>query len=229
MNILVYKNAATAVHAVATLFAAQLIEKPDSVIGFSPAPIWKKVYSQLIEMTEQGLLDWSDVKAITPCERLGTFSEQEESIGALLYERLYGKVNLRPQNIRMPKYHQDISVLCSDFENTLLSLGKIDMLLLDFTLSGSIVCQEPANHFQAVAHVSTGDYYAPSVDSRTVTMGSGTMMAARKPIIFITGQTYAEAVDRFINGPITPTFPASILQLHQDAILILDEAAAVRL
>lgn len=147
MNILVYKDTATACSAAAILISAQMIEKPDSIIGFSPNPIWRCVYDRLYQMTRTGLLDWTDIKALTPYERIGAFLQQQDAFSAQLYELLYKRVNLNHENIRMPRYNQDPIALCENYDNTISGLGDLDMLLLDINSSGSILGYLSDNFF----------------------------------------------------------------------------------
>jgi len=67
------------------------------------------------------------------------------------------------------------------------------------------------------------------VPSQALSMGMGTILHARQAILLATGGTKAQCVERVVRGPITTALPASLLQLHRDAELMLDEAAASEL
>jgi len=221
MNILVYRDIAAACNAASILISAQMIKKPDSIIGFSPNSVWKDVYDKLHQMTRAGLLDWSDIKALTPYERMGAFLQHQEAFSAQLHESLYKKVNLNYDNIRMPRYHQDPVALCAEYDDSLSMLGNLDMLLLEVDSTGSILGYVSDHTFPAAVHLTADEYHAG-----IITIGIGTIMSTKMPLVLATGKDQAMIIKRILTGTVTPKIPASILQLHPDVIFILDEQAA---
>lgn len=241
MGILVYRDGSAANAAAATLIAAQLIEKPDSVLALPGVPMAEGVYARLCGMTGSGVLDWSDVTVFHESEFVGAQSGQPRSQAGFLRQQLYGKVNLREKNIRIPDGSaQDLTAACTDFEESIFAAGGLDLALVCVGRNGSVAYNEPARDLTGVTHVSAlsetsaedaagrlpdGRAQAP----RAVTMGVGTLMGAKKLVVLALGPAVADAAARMIGGPISGSLPASALQMHADAVFILDEAAAVKL
>ena len=241
MGILVYRDQTSASAAAATLIAAQIIEKPDSVLGLLGGNMLEGTYARLCGMTGSGLLDWSDIHAFHLSEFVGLRSDQNRSLGGFLSHYLYEKVNIHKSNIHVPdNCASDLSAACTAFEEQLLSTGGMDMALLYVGRNGHVAFNEPAAEFAPLTHVApltqssleeNLSYFSdrPNTTPRVLTMGISTLLSARKLVVLALGSGVSNVAAQMINGPITPCVPASVLQLHQNVIYVLDEAAAVRL
>ena len=222
MSILVYKDKITAATAAATMLAAQIIEKPTAALGFDYCRDMIPVYKALIKMTEDGLLDWSDVRAFILSEIV------QRDADASIYQTVCGhfldKVGQKPEHRYVPDPDKgDWSLTCNDFENEILVAGGMDTAFVSVRADGSIVSNYPAPELAPVTHVER------TPEGRIVTVGISTLMSARKLIIFMAGRDKAAIAPRVFHGPILPNMPASYLQLHGDAVFILDEDAAAEL
>ena len=222
MSILVYRNAALAGAAASTLLAAQIIEKPGSTLGFDYDPTLIPTYRALIQMTEDGLLDWSDVRAFILSEQAQVGAGY--SIYQALCENFLDKVEQLQENRYVPDPAKgDWSLVCNDFENEILMAGGLDVAFLAVHGDGSLAFNPGGSELAPVTHVEH------TAEGRVVTAGLTTLMAARKLVVLMVGADKAEIAPSIFHGPIDPGVPASLLQLHGNAVFVLDEEAAAHL
>ena len=219
MSILVYHDKATATSAASTLIAAQIIERPFSVLGLDYSSELAPVYRTLSRMSGEGLLDWNEVTAFILAEQVEQDGDHSiaRSVGTALLDRVR-----QPESKRFVPDTQkgDWSVVCNDFENQILLRGGLDLAFMCIRADGSVVYNFPANELAPVTHVERTE------QGRIVTVGISTIMLAKKLVVMATGPNKTDAVTAALNGPIVPTVPASYLQLHPNASFILDEEAA---
>lgn len=222
MSVLVYRDKSIAGAAAATLLAAQIIEKPMSVLGFDYSEDMVPVYRALARMTADGLLDWSDVTAFALSEFVR--ADAERSIASQMASLLYERVNMDPARRFAPSAEAaDWSVACNEYEDGILRAGGLDLVFLAIRADGSIAYNVGAAELAPVTHVERTEA------GRVVTVGLATVMGAQKIVAYLIGGDKAEVADRIFNGPVTPQVPASYLQMHANAVFILDEEAATRL
>ena len=230
MGILVYRDAASACAAAATLFAAQIIETPDSTLGFVTGTTPAGVYHRLVGMTTSGLLDWSDVKTFNLSEYAGLPAGHPESSLACMEEQLFDKVGIKRRNIHLPKADtKDLAAACSAYEDEIINAGGIDLMLLCLGRNGSIGFNAPGKEFPPVTHAVALPTEENAKPRYAITMGIGTVMSARRIMMLATGEEKAEAVSRMLNNAVSPSLPATVLQLHRKVTYILDEAAASKI
>ncbi len=219
MSILVYKDRAIAGAAASTLMAAQIIEKPSCTIGFDCATELLPVYRALSRMSKDGLLDWSEVRAFNLSEKVR--ADAENSISSTMQAALYDHVNIEQENISFPSADSsDWSVACNAFENDILRKGGLDFVFLNISEDGSVAFNLGAQELAPVTHVER------TSNGRIVTVGLATIMAAKKIVAFISGEEKAEIAGSIFHGPVTPSVPASYLQLHPNVVFLLDDEAA---
>lgn len=219
MSVLVYRDRAIAGAAASTLLAAAIIERPGSVLGLDCADELLPVYRAVSRMTADGLLDWSGIRAYTLSETVR--ADADESVMERMKAALYDRVNILDENCVSPTAEAtDWSVVCNDYENDILNAGGIDLMFLTVGKDGSIAHNLGASELAPVTHVERTD------TGRVVTVGIATIMAARRVVVLMTAEEKMQIAGRIFNGPITPEVPASYLQLHPNAVFLLDEAAA---
>ena len=219
MSILVYKDRAIAGAAASTLLAAQIIEKPASVMGFDCADELLPVYRALARMSKDGLLDWSEVRTFNLSEKVR--ADSDSSISMQMKENLYDNVNVLKENIYEPLADTtDWSIACNSFENEILQKGGLDMVFLNIAKDGSLAFNQGAQELAPVTHVER------TSNGRIVTVGLSTIMAAKKIVAIVSGEDKADIAGSIFHGPVTPTVPASYLQLHPNTVFLLDDEAA---
>ncbi len=222
MSILVYRDRSVLSVAASTLLAAQMIEKPASVLGFDYSEELAPTFRTLSRMNAEGLLDWSEATAFVLSEQVR--KDGDSSIVKQLSDCFLDRAGI-PQDKRFSPNGtgSDWSVVCNDFENAILNAGGIDFSLLNVCADGSVAYNLGSAELAPVTHVERTD------KGRVVTVGMTTLMSSKKLVVVISGADKADIASAIFNGPIIPAVPASYLQLHGNVIFLLDEDAASRI
>ncbi|MEA4895149.1 MAG: glucosamine-6-phosphate deaminase [Oscillospiraceae bacterium] len=223
--------------AAASVIAAQVILKPDSVLGLATGGTPVGVYQQLINSYQNGTLDFSRVRTVNLDEYVGLNAQDESSYAFFMRQKLFNAVNIEPSNTHIPDGRAaDIDEECARYDTVLRNLGGIDLQLLGLGMNGHIGFNEPADAFTGHTHrvELTGSTreankrFFPEgaqIPAAAVTMGIMDIVQARKILIIASGASKAKALAEAFWGPVTPRVPASILQFHPDVTLVADEEA----
>ena len=221
----------------ANIISAQIIMKPDCVLGLATGSTPVGIYDQLTEWYEKGDLDFSLVHSVNLDEYVSLDGASDQSYRYFMDKNLFNRVNIKKENTFVPNGKaEDLEKECADYDARIKSLGGIDMQLLGIGLDGHIGFNEPDRFFVKNTHVvalhqSTIDANARFFASRedvpkyAYTMGIGSIMKAKRVLLVVNGEKKAQAVKDCFFGPIKPQAPGSILQLHPDFTLVADEAA----
>lgn len=222
----------------AYIFAAQLVRKPDSVLGLATGDTPKGLYRELIRMYREGDIDFSSASSFNLDEYVGLRQDDLQSYHHYMREQLFSQVNIRPERTRVPDgAAADLEAECVRYESALRSAGGADIQVLGLGTDGHIGFNEPDQEFPAATRIVRLDESTIEANSRffrsreevptmAITMGIGTIMSARSIVLLASGRSKAEPVRGMVRGPISPRLPASVLQLHPDVTVILDEEAA---
>ena len=225
----------------ASIIAAQVVSKPDCVLGLATGSTPVGAYQQLVKWYEQGDLSFAQVRSVNLDEYCGLAPGHDQSYRYFMQANLFDHVNIKPENTNVPNgLAEDSEAECRRYEALIDSLGGIDLQLLGIGHNGHIGFNEPCAEFPKATHVvdltqSTIDanarFFASAdeVPRQALTMGIRCIMQARKVLVVASGEDKAEIVCRAFSGPVTPEVPASILQLHPDFTLVGDRAALSRL
>lgn len=221
----------------ASLLAAQIVAKPDAVLGLATGSTPVGTYEYLRKWHKDGILDFSGIRTMNLDEYRGISGENSQSYYYFMKENLFRHVNIREENTHIPDgEREDADAVCREYEALIRSTGGVDMQLLGIGRNGHIGFNEPADTFPAACHCVTLAKSTIEANQRffekeedvprqAYTMGIGTIMSAKKILLLASGEDKAEALYQMVCGPITPQMPASVLQLHQDVTIIADEAA----
>lgn len=221
----------------ANILSAQVIIKPDCVLGLATGSTPIGTYEQLIRWYEKGDLDFSQVRTINLDEYKGLSPENEQSYRYFMNEHLFKHINISLQNTHVPDgLELDSAKACDDYNHVIRDNGGVDLQLLGLGLNGHIGFNEPGAAFEKETHCvdltqSTIDANSRffetmnQVPKQAYTVGIKTIMQAKKIVVIATGESKADIIARAFWGPITPAVPASVLQLHNDVVLVADEAA----
>lgn len=221
----------------ANIISAQIILKPDSVLGLATGSTPIGLYRQLVEWYRKGDLDFSEVITVNLDEYQGLGIDDPESYAYYMRENLFSLVNVKPENCHLPDgKNADADDACGKYNALLESLGRQDLQLLGLGKNGHIGFNEPSEFFGKDVHCvelsrSTVEanrrFFAAGKDVPTYayTMGIRSILRARKILVIASGEDKAEAVKQVFFGEVTPYVPGSILQLHNDVILVCDEGA----
>jgi glucosamine-6-phosphate deaminase len=224
--------------AASRIFAGQLYLKPDSVLGLATGSTPLLMYQKLVEVHEKIGLDFSEAISFNLDEYIGLSDDDPQSYHYFMHENFFDKINIKKDNIYIPNgLAENISAECSAYDRLIEGQGGIDLQVLGIGQNAHIGFNEPDIKFEATTHKVRLDDETIEANSRffdekadvpryAISMGIKTIMLAKKVILLASGKNKAEAIHKAIYGGVRPEAPASILQLHQDAILILDKDAA---
>ena len=216
----------------ATIIAAQIIRKPDSVLGLATGSTPEGTYAELIELNKQGIIDFAGVSTFNLDEYYGLPCEHPQSYAYYMHQKLFSHVNLAPGNTHLPSgTASDAQQECQRFEEHIRQLGGIDLQLLGIGRNGHIGFNEPGESFPAATHLTdlaqdtiaaNSRFLAPGekIPTQALSMGIGTIMLAKSILLIANGPNKTWALEQTINGPVTPHVPASVLQFHQDVTVI---------
>lgn len=221
----------------ANIISAQILLKPDCVLGLATGSTPIGTYDCLTERYERGDLDFSQVKTVNLDEYKGLERTNDQSYYYFMHKNLFDRVNIDPENTNVPNgMEPDAAKECSRYEELIRSLGGVDLQLLGLGHNGHIGFNEPADVFEKETHcvdlaestIEANKRFFASADDvprQAYTMGIGTIMKAKRILLVASGEDKADIVAKAFFGDVTPKVPASVLQLHRDVILVCDEAA----
>lgn len=219
----------------ADIIGAQVLLKPDCVLGLATGSSPLGTYANLVRRCEEGRLDFSRVRTVNLDEYCGLSGDNPQSYRYFMDHNLFDRVNVDKGNTHLPDGSAaDMQEESRRYEALVESLGWPDLQLLGIGHNGHIGFNEPEDVFHAAVHTvkltestikANSRLFArpEDVPTHAITMGVGAIMKARR-VLLIAGADKAGIVDRAFRGPVTPQVPASILQLHRDATVILSRA-----
>ncbi len=224
---------------VAARIVAQLVRrKPDAVLGLATGSTPLRMYAELLRMHREEALDFSGVTTFNLDEYVGLPADHPQSYGAFMWEHLFQHLNVPRERAHIPNgLARDVPAECAAYEAAIRAAGGIDLQILGIGTDGHIGFNEPSSSLASRTRIKTLTARTRSDNARffgspeavplhVITMGVGTIMDARQVLLLAFGEGKARAVADAVEGPITATNPASILQMHPVAKCLIDEAAA---
>ena len=221
----------------ANIMSAQIIMKPNAVLGLATGSTPVGLYKQLIEWYNKGDLDFSQITSVNLDEYKGLSGDNDQSYRYFMNTNLFDHVNIDKTRTYVPNgLEEDSDKACADYNEIIRSVGGIDIQLLGIGGNGHIGFNEPDQVFTKGTHcvdlaestIEANKRFFASADDvprQAFTMGICDIIQAKKVVMVVSGEDKADAVQKAFFGPVTPEVPASILQLHPDFTLVADEAA----
>ena len=237
MEIIIQPTAEAATSVAARIIARLLQEKPNAVIGLATGSTPLLLYRELIAMQ----LDWSRVTTFNLDEYIGLPADHPQSYHRFMWDNFFSHLNIDPKNVHIPDgMAADVPRFCATYEQRIRDAGGIDVQVLGIGTDGHIGFNEPTSSLASRTRIKTltpqtrrdnARFFAneAEVPSHCITMGIGTIMEARQTLMLAFGANKSDAIAQAVEGPITAINPASILQMHPDAVFCLDDAAAAQL
>ena len=238
MRIIKTKDYADMSRKAANIIASQVILKPDCVLGLATGSTPIGTYKELIKGYENGDLDFSLVKTANLDEYRGLEKSNDQSYDYFMKANLFNHININFENLNIPNgENPDADAECKRYEAVVKELGGQDLQLLGMGHNGHIGFNEPADEFVKETHcvdlqestIQANKRFFEKVEdvpTQAYTMGINTIMQAKTILVIVSGADKAEIVKKAFFGPVVPQVPASILQMHQDVTIVVDEAAA---
>jgi glucosamine-6-phosphate deaminase len=242
VRVTVFKNEREASVALARRIAGELAAKPGIVLGLPTGRTPIHMYRELVKLHGRAGADFSRATTFNLDEFLGIAPSHPGSYRSFMEAHLFSHVNLSKAHIHfLNGATPDPAGECERYEAEIDAAGGIDLQILGVGTNGHIGFNEPARTLEPRTHrvtlkPSTRRSNAPlfggdpeAVPSEALSMGMATIMRARALVLLATGKSKASCIAKVVNGPITTRLPASCVQLHPNAELMLDEPAASRL
>ena len=218
-----------------------LAEKPDAVLGLATGSSPLGVYTELIGRCRAGEVSFARARGFLLDEYVGLPADHPQRYRSVIRRELEESVDFAPGAVNGPDgTADDIAAACSSYEELLAAAGGVDVQLLGIGTDGHIGFNEPGSSLASRTRIKTlteqtradNARFFGSIDQvprHVLTQGLGTISDARHLLMVATGPAKAEAVHRMVEGPVSAACPASVLQLHPHASVLLDDAAASRL
>lgn len=219
----------------ANIISAQVILKPDSVLGLATGSSPLGTYKQLIKWYEKGDIDFSNVITVNLDEYIGLNGENTQSYRYFMNENFFHHINIDINNTFVPNGCADnLDLEGKKYDEHIRDIGGIDLQLLGIGHDGHIGFNEPDKYFVKSTHIvdlhestikANSRFFSKidEVPKRAITMGMVSIMQAKKILLIASGSEKRDILEKAFYGPITPEIPASILQLHPDITVIFSE------
>lgn len=241
MEIIICKDPTAASRTAARLFQRQIQGKPDSVLGLATGSTPLKLYEILVEEHARGGLSFAKVRSFNLDEYVGLSEDHPASYRRFMRENIFSKIDIPAENIHVPDgMTEDVPAHCEAYENAIRFCGGIDLQLLGIGSDGHIGFNEPGSSFASRTRIKTltentrkdnAHFFeaGESVPYHVITMGLGTIMESKMCVLLAFGENKADAVAAMVEGPVSANVPASLLQFHEKAKILVDEPAASKL
>lgn len=220
----------------ANIISAQVIIKPDCVLGLATGSSPLGTYKQLIDWYNKGDIDFSGVTSVNLDEYVGLDGSSNQSYRYFMNKNFFEHINIDIKNTFVPNgCAEDLEKEGLEYDKHIEELGGIDLQLLGIGLDGHIGFNEPDRYFVKSTHVvdlhestikANSRFFAneDEVPKQAITMGMVSIMQAKKILLIASGKAKYDILKKAFYGPITPEIPASILQLHPDITVIYSES-----
>ena len=238
MNIIIVKNYEEMSKKAAHLFVAQLLNKPNSVLGLATGSTPMGLYKELIKFYKEGMISFKQTCAFNLDEYMGLEASHPQSYRYFMTSNFFNYVDMPIENQFIPSgISKDSDQEALNYDRIITKAGGIDLQVLGIGRNGHIGFNEPDLKFEARTHVVKLDdqtlmdnarffEHLDDVPHFAISMGVKTIMQSRGIVLLASGKEKSEAVQKMLSGNITPELPASVLQLHPNVTAIFDEDAA---
>ena len=221
----------------ADVIATCLESDPACVIGLATGSTPIGLYDCLVEDCEAGKISFAEATTFNLDEYRGLPGTHDQSYRYFMDKHLFDRVDVRKEFTSVPDgADPDADAACARYERAIEEAGGIDIQLLGIGHNGHIGFNEPADSFPVETHLVELTESTINANSRlfediadvpreAYTMGIGTIMKARMILLVASGSDKAQIVRDTLYGPVTPRVPASVLQLHPNVVVVVDEEA----
>jgi glucosamine-6-phosphate deaminase len=241
VEVLIFEKDVDASRYAARIFSKLIRAKPDAVLGLATGSTPCLLYAQLRRQYKEEGLDFSGITSFNLDEYVGLDGDHPQSYRYFMQQALFKHIKVNPDRVHLPNGKcNDVPATCADYENSIRSAGGIDLQVLGLGSDGHIGFNEPSSSLASRTRIKTltretrkdnARFFdsADEVPRHCITMGIGTIMEARQIVLLAFGERKATAVKQVVEGPVSAMWPATILQMHPSAVVLLDEAAAASL
>ncbi|MDZ4815663.1 MAG: glucosamine-6-phosphate deaminase [Verrucomicrobiota bacterium] len=241
MEVIIKQDAEAASLLGAKLVASVIRKNPSSVLGLATGSTPLKLYKNLIEFHKKEGLDFSSCTTFNLDEYVGLSPDHPSSYHYFMNENLFRHINVPQKQVHIPDGQtQDVPLHCLEYETKMRQAGGVDLQILGIGTDGHIGFNEPSSSLSSRTRIKTltektltdnASFFksGETMPHHVLTMGIGTIMEAKSCLLLAFGEKKADIVAQMVEGPITSMVPASALQWHRSATVIVDEAASTKL
>ncbi len=240
----VFSNASSAAKHVAeemsVLIRQRAGENRNCVLGLATGSTPTGIYDELVRMHKEDGLSFKNVITFNLDEYYPMQPDELQSYVRFMNEHLFDHIDIPRENVHIPDGTipaDRIAEYCQQYEQAIVDVGGIDVQLLGIGRTGHIGFNEPGSDETSRTRMITLDtvtridaasdfFGAENVPRKAITMGVGTILTAKKIFILAFGENKAQIVARTVEGPESPSVPATYLQRHANVRMLLDQAAS---
>ncbi len=241
MNVLIEPDPRKGSDLAAEIVASRVRAEPATVLGLATGGTPLQMYRRLAEMHRLEGLDFSQVTTFNPDEFVGVPEDHPASWHAYMRQELFGSLNLSPSRCHLPDGNaRDLEAMIAAYSRAIRMAGGIDLQIIGIGGDGHVAANDPGSSLasrmrKVVVTLSKRGYLADAfggadkVPRFAVTLGLADFLESRHAVVLAFGAGKAKAVARMVEGPMTATVPASVLQMHPHVDVVVDKAAAGKL
>ncbi len=238
MNLIIVENYDEISKLAAINIKDVISKKPNAVLGLATGSTPMGTYKELIKMNKENELDFSNVTTVNLDEYIGLSENDTQSYRYFMNENLFNHINIKKENTFVPNgLAKDIDEETKNYDKRIDELGGIDIQFLGIGANGHIAFNEPSDilisgtHLTELAQstIDANSRFFNSIDEvpkTAISMGLGQIMKSKKIILLAHGAEKANAVKEALSGKITTKNPATMLQMHKDVTIIIDNTIA---
>jgi glucosamine-6-phosphate deaminase len=237
MNTIVASNYETLSDVAAKMVIEVINKKPNAVIGLATGSTPIGLYETLIAYHKKGVVDFSDVTSFNLDEYVGLSESHPQSFRYFMDSNFFSHININPKNTHIPNgMAKDIALECKNYDAMLEASNGIDIQILGIGTNGHIGFNEPNDALILGTHVATlaketiianSRFFnaISEVPTRAITMGIGNIMRAKKIVVLASGSEKSDIIKELFDDKVTTQVPVSLLKIHPDVTIIVDELA----
>jgi glucosamine-6-phosphate deaminase len=241
MKVIIAKNYDEMSNAAADIIKDLVNSQPNCILGLATGSTPIGMYKKLIDYNSNKSVDFSKVTTFNLDEYLGLPGTHPQSYRYFMNNNFFNHININKNHTHVPNgIAEDINAECLSYDTKISEAGGIDLQVLGIGNNGHIGFNEPSDTLHVGTHVTKlkGDTITANsrffcsiadVPSSAVTMGVGGIMKARQILLLASGSSKAEIICKLVNGKINTQIPASLIQIHSNVTVIIDEAAGALL
>lgn len=237
MKVHIFENKETLFERLSDFYINEIKKNPEIVLGLATGGTPVPLYEALVKDHKENKTSYQKVRTYNLDEYIGIDEFHEQSYRTFMNKQLFDHIDINKENTFVPKGNtSDVELECKIYDEY-LDKTQIDIQLLGIGTNAHIGFNEPGSDLNGKTMVvdlteETKDANVrffndiSEVPTKSITMGIGSILKAKKIILVATGKNKAEAIKNTIEGIVTKDVPASALQTHLDVEIYLDKEAA---
>lgn len=242
MLVIIKDSYAAISQAAAHMLVRTVRNKPHATLGLATGSTPLGMYQELIRLHREEGLDFSRIVTFNLDEYVGLSPDHPQSYHAVMKDQFFDHVNINPRNVHIPDgtVQTDVERHCASYEEEIRTAGGIDMQILGIGTAGHIGFNEASSSLNSRTRLVTlaeqtlednRRFFSPGepIPQCAITMGLGTILEAKEIILLASGTNKAQAVAAAVEGPLTASVTASVLQLHPAVTVLVDRDGAEQL